>query len=157
MKKRGTGAFLILVLFATACQAQDVSAVSAGSLARKLRLETIYQAKDALVFPVGSEPVQRTANLPSFPAQEGKTLCIRFRALYPVEKFTAKLADYYLKIEMNGRAVGAYMPDGSDRLLNRGRRFHDDAGQYPWWNGDKLGILFGLDSGGLDPRVIEPR
>jgi hypothetical protein len=147
----------IAVGFALSCHSQDISAISGGNLSQKLPWETVYQADGPLVFPVGSDPVQRTVSLPSVPAQEAKTLCIRFRALYPVQEFAVKLADYYVKIEINGKVVGGYTTDGSERLLNRRGKFHIDSGQYPWWNGDKLAIMFGLDNGGLDPRVIEPR
>ena len=119
------------ILLATAYWGLVAVAADADGPARNLPFEVVHQAPAPLVAPVGTDPAQVTVQLPSVPARDGQALCLRFRALYPVKEFGARLADYYLRIEMNGQTVGAYMPDGSDRLLNRGRLSHDESGRYP--------------------------
>ena len=130
---------------------------AAGSLAEQLPMEVVYQAKAPIVIAVSSTASQVAMELPSAPARPGKVLCLRFRALYPVDNYVRQLANYYLKIEVNGKTLDGLMPDESDRLLNRGRIVHNIDGRFPWWDSGALSIYFGHETGEMDPRVIEPR
>lgn len=127
------------------------------TLAQKLQMETIYKAKAPIVIPITADEGKATVDFPSIPAQDGKIPFIRFRALCPVKDYQDRLADAYLKIEVNGKVLGETMPDDSYRLLNRGTRVHNSDGWFSWWDDSKLVVYLGHETGEMDPRVIEPR
>ena len=138
-----------------------VSAASAaGSLAEKLPMEVIYKAPQPVVMPVSAATGHATLEMPSAPKKPGKVLCIRFRALYPLDDkvdHIQQLAYYYLKMEVNGKEIGAQMPDEADRLLNRGKLGHNEDSIFPWWEGHKMVVFLGHETGEMDPRAISPR
>lgn len=128
-----------------------------ASVAEKLPIEVIYQAKAPIVIPVSGKVGHATVDLPTVPKVPGKVLVVRFKAFYPVEKYIDKLADYYLKIDVNGKTLGASLPDEADRVLNRSKLSRDASGEHPIWNDDKLGIVFGHETGEMDPRILDNR
>jgi hypothetical protein len=134
-----------------------VRIVHAESLASQLQLEPIYQAKDAINIPITAKPGTASIECPSAPAQPGKVLFMKFRAFYPVEKYGIRFANCNLQIKLNGKSLGMLMPDETYRILNRGAWGRHSDGRYPWWDGDCLMTYFGLETGEMDSRIIEPR
>ena len=68
------------------------SIAAGGSLAENLPLEVVYQAKEPIVTPVTAVAGHAAVEMPTVPVKPGKILCIRFRALYPVDTYIAQLA-----------------------------------------------------------------
>jgi hypothetical protein len=123
-------------------------------------MEVIYKAPQPIVLPVTATTGHATLDMPSAPKKPGKILCIRFRALYPLDSAVdhiPQLAQYYLRISVNGKQIGAQMPDEADRLLNRGKVAHNDDGDFPWWDSDRLCVYFGHEAGEMDKRVVGGR
>ena len=130
---------------------------AAGSVAEKLPMEVIYQAKDPIVIPETVKPEQASVTLPTAPKQEGKVLCLRFRAFYPVQAPGTQFGGYFLKLEVNGKAINGEMPDETQRVLNRPTMSHDSSGHYPVWADGTLAVSLGPENGELDSRILEPR
>jgi hypothetical protein len=123
------------------------SAISAAqSIAEKLPMEVLYQAKDPISIPVSAKPEHVSVEMPTAQAEPGKVLCIRFKGYYPVDTPPAHWADYYLKMEVNGKTLGASLADESERVLNRPNK----QGGYPIWIGDRLVVVIGKDKPALD-------
>lgn len=133
--------------------ALGLSKALAQSLAQKLPLADVSQIKTAASIPVTTESGKATVEFPAASVHDGKVLCLRFKA----KLLTPTPAGWgpYTKIELNGKPVGAYMSDGSDRLLNRIGGMQTTDGKRNWWDNDEfLVTLFGPASGEMDSRLL---
>jgi hypothetical protein len=145
------------VLASVAC---FCSVANAAGVGEKLPMEVIYKAPQPIVIPVTNAPGHASVEMPSAPRKAGKILCVRFRAFYaldPTVDHIGQLANYYLKMEVNGKAVDGSMPDEADRLLNRGKKVENSDGKYPWWSDNKMAIFLGHETGEMDKRCLAPR
>jgi hypothetical protein len=109
-----------------------------------------------LTIPVTSEPGKAALEFPAVPAHEGKVLCLKFKAFLATEKPAGWGA--YLGISLNGTPVGAAMPDGSERLVNRPGAMDSSEGKHDWWErSGNLRVFFGPGTGDMDSRLYSHR
>lgn len=130
------------------------STVWAGGIAQTLPLKTVFEQKTPITIPVTNVPGKATLEFAAPMVQKDGVLCIKFRAFLKMDE-PGPWANN-LKLTLNGKQLGAIMPDNSDRLLNRGNMCVTAAdGKMPWWNNDALMVFFGTESA-LDKRVTAP-
>lgn len=128
----------------------------AVGIAETLPMKTVFEQKQQISIPITPDPGKATVNFAAPLAQKGGVLCIKFRAF--MNTTVPEPCGNYLRFTLNGIPLGADMPDGTDRLLNRGRACSTVSNpKMPWWdNMDALLVFFGLESE-LDKNVLSPR
>ena len=135
-----------------------VSASAAG-IAESMSLTPVFDAKSPLVIPVSGKPGTAEIGFPAVRKQGNQTLCVRFRAFLMTPKPSGW--NPYLRLALNGKPITSVMPDGAERLLNRGELFRNSySSAAGWWGGaDNQSILtfFGPGAGEMDARAISAR
>ncbi|HEY3298126.1 MAG TPA: hypothetical protein VGK34_05660, partial [Armatimonadota bacterium] len=145
----------LLIALAAVSAFVGVRPVSADSIAQTLPMTAVFQQKEPIVIPVTAQSGKAEIDFPAPMVDKQGALCIKFRAFLNAPEPGGW--SHYLKITLNGKTLGPEMPDGSSRLLNRGRTCVTTLdSKISWWNRDLLLTFFGPESE-LDNRVISPR
>lgn len=146
-----------LTVIALLCLAVPHS--SGASIAEKLPLQPIFQAKQTIAIPVTLQGSQAALEFPAVQTQPGKVLCLRFRANLQMD--IPGGWNKYLQIRLNGTPLKGMTGNGYQRLLNRSNALaNTDSGTETWWGGEgnqSLLVFFGPDGGALDKRAKSDR
>ena len=120
---------------------------------------------DRIVIPNGDKAVYHTLEFPAVPKKPGTRVMLRFQARLHHE--TPSGWNYYLGVNLNGKPVSGFSPNGTPRLINRELQVTLDEGRpytWPYWNtingGAKevsLWTVMGPGGEALDARVKSDR
>lgn len=122
--------------------------VRAASIAETLPFTAAFHQQDQIAIPVTSRPGSAAVDFAAPMAEKQGILCVKFRAFLNMD--SAGGWGNYLRLNLNGKPLGANMPDGSERLINRrGTCVTTDNHKMPWWDKDYILSFFGPE-GELD-------
>jgi len=130
-----------------------------AGIAESLLFAPVFEAKSPVVIPVAAKPGESAIEFLAVRKQVNQALCVRFRAFLMMPSPGGW--NPYLRLTLNGKTVAPTMPDGSERLLNRGQVFRNTYnGTAGWWGGAEnqtLMTFFGPGTGEMDSRVLSAR
>ena len=139
-----------VILFTIACCSS-----MAASIAKTIPFKVTFEQSEPIIIPAAPLPAQAELNFPAPLADKQGVLCIKFRAYLNTNVPNGWAT--CLRFKLNDKSVAGVMPDGSERLLNRGRMLSiTDGTVESWWSTDTLLAFFGNGSE-LDKRAASSR
>ena len=141
-------AMILLILMASVCMA--------ASKAETAKFESFWKSPSPIVVPVLADKYgQAAVQFPAIPNKKGSLPVARFKAYLKTPTYAGW--GNYLRIDMNGKPMGAEVDGVKSRLLNREKTISATIGSAGLWNNGMLLGMFAPNGDELDPRVVSDR